>query len=82
MTRKGGAEESKEEEVKEAPHPDPKFKHLNAASVNAMKELGIADDKILTSLTYLKRKVDYTSLGEVDRALQLLGKMKEYEVQN
>lgn len=69
-------EESKEEQSGSQIHP--KFKHLNAASVLAMQQMGIPDDKILSSLTYIRRKLNYTSVGEVDKALSLLKQMQEH----
>ena len=51
---------------------DPKFEGLNAGSVDALQQLGITDAKIIEVLTKLRNKPNYTSLGEVEKALDIL----------
>ena len=81
----------KQEETKEVPQNAPvqvndqapelpaKFKGLNRVSVESLMQLGISDEKIISTLQYLKTQKNNTSVGEVDRALDLLDKERKYE---
>ncbi len=43
--------------------------HLNQTSVEAMRQLGLADEKIFQVLSSLRQAKNYTSVGEVQKAL-------------
>lgn len=49
-------------------HVDP-MSHLNQTSVAALRQLGVADSKIFQVLSSLRQARNYTSVGEVEKAL-------------
>lgn len=77
VTKQTRDEETPDPNVIKRPHHsqlkvDPKFDGLNAGSVDALQQLGIADNKIIDVLRQLRNKPNYTSLGEVEKALDIL----------
>ena len=48
------------------------YEGLNRTSVQALQEMGFESRQIIEALTYLKKQRNYTPVGEIDRALELL----------
>ena len=45
---------------------------MNRTSVNALLDMGFAQEQIVEALNYLKKQKNYSPVGELDRALDLL----------
>lgn len=50
------------------------FNGLNQTSVNALLDMGFETKQIVDALTYLKKQRNYTPVGEIDKALDLLSR--------
>lgn len=48
------------------------FEGLNQTSVNSLLDMGFDSKDIIEALTYLKKQKNYSPVGEIDRALDLL----------
>lgn len=48
------------------------FEGLNQTSVDALLDMGFGQKDIVEALRYLKKQKNYSPVGEIDRALDIL----------
>lgn len=56
------------------------FDGLNMYSVTALQQMGYTDERIASALRHLRQQKNYTSLGEVDKAIELLTKEVDFKI--
>ena len=51
-----------------------RFANFHQYSVNALLNMGYSENKVFDVLTHLKQQKNYTPVGEIDKAIDLLTK--------